>query len=187
MASHLFVPERSERNGYKNATNNHIEKFLKFLQEQNHTEPTVNSYVRLIEDLDEPPETDNPKDMLSFVYVALSSKKAVLSRASFASARASLSSLFFIKTGLHIKEYQKQCIPKDMYDPLAELYGCYCRESLDLTEPVTLAAIREVKAFLKIIATEPKKANWSDSTAYDVVEYLDTERFDSCTSSLGVP
>ena len=84
-----------------------IEMFLNFLQEQNHTKGTVNSYVRLISDLEEPPETDNPRDLLSFIDNALSLKKAVLNRTSFASARASLSSFFFMKTGIHIKEYRK--------------------------------------------------------------------------------
>ena len=49
-----------------------IEMFLEFLQEQNHTKSTVDSYVRLISDLEEPPETDNPKDLLSFIDDALS-------------------------------------------------------------------------------------------------------------------
>ena len=163
-----------------------IEMFLNFLQEQNHTKGTVNSYVRLISDLEEPPETDNPRDLLSFIDNALSLKKAVLNRTSFASARASLSSFFFMKTGIHIKEYRKQCIPKDMYDPLMEQYGIYCRDFLHLTEPVTLAAIREVKAFMKILAPEPAKVDWSDFTADDIVAYLDAERSELRTASLGV-
>lgn len=163
-----------------------IEMFLEFLQKQNHTKITVNSYVRLIRDLAEPPETDDPKDLLSFIDDALSLKKAILNRASFSSARASLSSFFFMKTGMHIKEYRKQCIPKDTYDPLMEQYGSYCRDFLHLTEPVTLAAIREVKAFLKIVVPEPSKADWLDVTADDVVAYLDAERSRLCTASLGV-
>lgn len=163
-----------------------IEMFLEFLQKQNHTKITVNSYVRLIRDLAEPPETDDPKDLLSFIDDALSLKKAILNRASFSSARASLSSFFFMKTGMHIKEYRKQCLPKDTYDPLMEQYGSYCRDFLHLTEPVTLAAIREVKAFLKIVVPEPAKADWLDVTADDVVAYLDAERSRLCTASLGV-
>ena len=149
-----------------------IEMFLNFLQEQNHTKGTVNSYVRLISDLEEPPETDNPRDLLSFIDNALSLKKAVLNRTSFASARASLSSFFFMKTGIHIKEYRKQCIPKDMYDPLMEQYGSYCRDFLHLTEPVTLAAIREVKAFLKIIAPEPTKVDRQREIKYRIMHRL---------------
>lgn len=163
-----------------------IEMFLEFLQKQNHTKITVNSYVRLIRDLAEPPETDDPKDLLSFIDDALSLKKAILNRASFSSARASLSSFFFMKTGMHIKEYRKQCLPKDTYDPLMEQYGSYCRDFLHLTEPVTLAAIREVKAFLKIVVPEPAKADWLDVTADDVVAYLDAERSRLCTASLGI-
>lgn len=163
-----------------------IEMFLNFLQEQNHMKGTVNSYVRLISDLEEPPETDNPRDLLSFIDNALSLKKAVLNRTSFASARASLSSFFFMKTGMHIKEYRKQCIPKDMYDPLMEQYGSYCRDFLHLTEPVTLAAIREVKAFMKILAPEPAKVDWSDFTADDIVAYLNAGRSELRTASLGV-
>lgn len=163
-----------------------IKMFLKFLQEQNHTRGTVNSYVRLIGDLEEPPKTDNPRELLSFIDNALSLKKAALNRTSFASAQASLSSFFFMKTGIHIKEYRKQCIPKDMYDPLMEQYGSYCRDFLHLTEPVTLAAIREVKAFLKIIAPEPARADWSGFTADDVVAYLNAERSELCTASLGI-
>lgn len=91
-----------------------------------------------------------------------------------------------MQTGIPIAEYRSRLFQPDEYDIFLQKYGDYCRDFLRLTEPVTLASIREVKAFLKAITPDIQQTEWSSITADEVIRYLRAERSGQSVSSLGV-
>ena len=166
----------------KQETNN---QFHAYLKDQGHKNSTIAGYIRTICDLEEPPDTTDPLILLMYVDQAIKLKKQSLSHANFASAQASLGSFFFMRTGIRVRDFRKQCAAKDQYDPLMEQYASYCRDFLHLSEPVTLAAVRETKKFLKIVVPDIHGIEWTSITANDVINYLSKERNDLCTASIG--
>lgn len=164
-----------------------INQFAAFLQSQNYADQTIRHYVGIIGDLDDPPTADDGANALyAYINHVLNQNKPVLSKSCFASFRASLNALFLMRTGIPVKEYRSQLFQPDEYDFFLQMYGDYCRVFLRLTEPVTLASIREVKAFLKAVAPDIQKMEWSSVTADDVIRYLRTYRSGLSVASLGV-
>lgn len=91
-----------------------------------------------------------------------------------------------MRAGIRIRDFRKQCVAKDQYDPLMAQFTSYCRDFLHLSEPVTLAAVRETKKFLKAVVPDIHDIAWTSITANDVINYLSKERNDLCTASIGV-
>lgn len=164
-----------------------INQFAAYLQSQNYADQTIRCYVGIISDLDDPPTADCDADALyAYIDHALNQNKYVFSKSCFASFRASLNALFLMQTGIPIAEYRSRLFQPDEYDIFLQKYGGYCRDFLRLTEPVTLASIREVKAFLKAITPDIQQTEWSSITADEVIRYLRAERSGLSVSSLGV-
>lgn len=163
-----------------------INQFHDYLKDQGHVNTTIAGYIRTICDLEEPPDTTDPLILLVYVDRAIKLKRQSLSRANFASAQAALGSFFLMKVGIRIRDFRKQCAAKDQYDPLMAQYASYCRDFLHLSEPVTLAAVRETKKFLKAVVPDIHDIAWTSITANDVINYLSKERNDLCTASIGV-
>ncbi|MDY3745863.1 MAG: hypothetical protein SOZ97_03830, partial [Lachnospiraceae bacterium] len=153
-----------------------INQFHDYLKDQGHVNTTIAGYIRTICDLEEPPDTTDPLILLVYVDRAIKLKRQSLSRANFASAQAALGSFFFMKAGIRIRDFRKQCAAKDQYDPLMAQYASYCRDFLHLSEPVTLAAVRETKKFLKAVVPDIHDIAWTSITANDVINYLSKER-----------
>lgn len=163
-----------------------INQFYEHLKNQNHENTTIAGYIRTICDLEEPPNTTDP--FILFVYVdrAIKLKRQSLSHANFVYAQASLGSFFFMRTGIRIRDFRKRSMVKDQYDPLMTQYARYCREFLHLSEPVTLAAVRETKNFLKAVVPDIHDIAWANITANDVTNYISKERNNLCPASIGV-
>ena len=94
----------------KQETNNQFQAYLK---DQGHKNSTIAGYIRTICDLEEPPDTTDPLILLMYVDQAIKLKKQSLSHANFASAQASLGSFFFMRTGIRVRDFRKQCAAKD--------------------------------------------------------------------------
>lgn len=165
---------------------NTINQFQGYLKDQGRKYRTIAGYIRMIYDLEEPPDTTDPIIMLSYVDQVLELKKHSLSRSCFASAHAALASFFYMRTGMQIRDFRKQCVAKDQYNPLMEKYAKYCDDFLHLSEPVTLVAVRETKMFLRAVAPDINNIVWTCITANDVISYLSKERNSLCTASVGV-
>ena len=163
-----------------------INQFHDYLKNQGHANTTTAGYIRMICDLEEPPDTADPLIMLMYVDRAIKLKKQSLSHANFAFAQASLGTFFFMRTGIRVRDFRKQCVTKDQYDPLMEQYASYCRDFLHLSEPVTLAAIRETRKFLRIAVPDIHGIEWTGITANDIIHYLTKERNGLCTASIGI-
>lgn len=163
-----------------------INQFHEHLKKQGHENATITDYIRTICDLEEPPDTSDPFILLVYVDQAVKLKRQSLSHTNFASARASLGSFFFMRTGIRIRDFRKQCTAKDQYDPLMAQYASYCRDFLHLSDPVTLAAVRETKKFLRAVVPDIHDIAWASITANEVINYLAKERNDLCTASIGV-
>ena len=102
-----------------------INQFHDYLKDQGHENTTIAGYIRTICDLEEPPDTTDPLILLVYVDRAIKLKRQSLSRANFASAQASLGSFFFMRAGIRIRDFRKQCAAKDQYDPLMAQYASY--------------------------------------------------------------
>lgn len=163
-----------------------IEQYRVFLHSRNHVSSTINGYTRVIAALEEPPTSSDPEILLNYVDTSLKDQKENLSKSNHKTLQASLGTFFYMRTGLFINEYRKQCIPKDVYDTFLKPYRDYCQEFLHLTPVVTQASIRETKLFLKAITNDPNHVDWASITARDIVTFLKIERSDLSTASLGV-
>ena len=163
-----------------------IEEFREYLTLRNYSKGTIAGYIRTIGDLSKLPDKPDPHLMLEFVDNAIRIKKKKLSRSNFLTARASLNAFFHMRTGILIKDFRRQCIPPDSYTPLMEQYINYCSVFLQLTDTVIKASVREAKRFLSLTHQDPKRTDWSDVTADDIVAYLKKERSNLSLSSLGV-
>lgn len=126
-----------------------INQFHDYLKDRGHENTTIAGYIRTICNLEEPPDTTDPLILLVYVNRAIKIKRQSLSYANFALAQAALGSFFFMRAGIRIRDFRKQCVAKDQYDPLMVQYASYCRDFLHLSGPVTLAAVRETKKVSK--------------------------------------
>ena len=163
-----------------------LNRFADFLRSKDYADQTARDYVAIISALDDPPTADDTNALYAYIDHALNQNKPVLSNSSFASFRASVNAFFLMQTGIPIAEYRRRLSRPDEYDLFLQQYGAYRRNFLRLTEPVTLASIREVKAFLKVAAPNIQQTEWSSFTADEVVSYLRAERSGLRVSSLGV-
>lgn len=98
--------------------------------------------------------TNDPFTLFVYVDQSIKLRRQSLRHANFVYAQASLGSFFFMRTGTRIRDFRKRCTAKYQYDPLMAQYASYCREFLYLSEPVTLAAVRETKKFLISIVSD---------------------------------
>lgn len=163
-----------------------IEQYRVFLQSQNHVSSTINGYTRMIKELKEPPSDYAPEVLLSYVDNTIAAQKKELSKSDYNILRASLGNFFYMRTGQLIKDYRKQCIIEDLYDIFLKDYDKYCMKFLHLSPTVTKASVRETKLFLKAVTNDPGHADWSNITAKEIVSFLNSQRSDLSTSSLGV-
>ncbi len=164
-----------------------LNQFATFLQSQNYADKTIRYYVRIINNLDDLPSTgDDANALYAYIDDVLNRNKSVLSKSCFASFRASLNAFFLMQTRIPIIEYRSRLSQPDEYELFLQKYCDYCRDFLQLTEPVTLASIREVKAFLKVVAPNIQQTEWPAITADEVIRYLRAERSGLSVSSLGV-
>jgi site-specific recombinase XerD len=163
-----------------------INHFRNYLKEHGYTNITIHGYSRTICDLEEPPNTIDPVILLTFIEKSLKLKKQSLSYSNFASAQAALSSFFLMRTGIKLKDFRKQCPVEDQYEFLMVQYADYCRDFLHLTEPVTMASVRDVRSFLKNTVPNIHSVEWGDITANDIISYLSNERSNLSAASVGV-
>lgn len=163
-----------------------LDKFRDFLTEKNHVYSTINGYVRMLGLLSEPPVSEIPEQLFTFIENDIKEKEGVLSKSNYQTYRAALNAFFLMKTGLSITEYRKQCIPCDRYDSFLIPYTDYCLSFLHLSSDVALASVRETKLFLKYVTTDPWHTEWKAITAKDVISFLNTERSTLSVSSIGV-
>lgn len=162
------------------------EQYRIFLHSKNYVASTINGYTRIIEDLEEPPSSNDPGVLLNYVDTAIKNQKEALSKSNYKVLRASLGAFFYMSAGQSINEYRKQCISEDLYDSFLKQYTNYCLEFLHLSPTVTQASMREIKLFLKAVTDDPNHTDWTSITARDVVSFLKAERSDLSTASLGV-
>lgn len=167
-------------------TQSTINQLRDYLKDHGYADNTIASYIRTVCDLQEPPDTDDPLTLFVYINQSIELKRRHLNRSGFISAHASLSIIFLMRTGLRIRDFRKQCIAEDQFTPLLIQYEGYCSDFLHLTEPVTLAAIRETRRFLNASVSNVHDVAWDSITANDVISYLSSERNDLCTASLGV-
>lgn len=163
-----------------------IEQYREFLLSRNYVSSTINGYIRVIANLEEPPTSNDSRALLDYVDSAIRNQKETLSESNHKVLQASLNAFFNMRTGQFINEYRKQCIPEDVYDNFLKPYRDYCQGFLHLSPVVTRASIRETKLFLKAITDDPNLVEWVGITAREVVTFLKTERSDLSTASLGV-
>lgn len=163
-----------------------IYQFRSYLKDQGYAYSTIAAYIRTISDLEEPPDTTDPLILMAYVECSADIKRRSLTPSNFISARGALRSYFLMKTGVRFRDFRKQHTAIDQNDPLMIQYSGYCRDFLRLTEPVTMASVRETQRFLTATFSDTLETNWADITANDVITYLSNERNDLSTSSMGI-
>ena len=136
-----------------------IEQYREFLLSRNYVSSTINGYIRVIANLEEPPTSNDSRALLDYVDSAIRNQKETLSESNHKVLQASLNAFFNMRTGQFINEYRKQCIPEDVYDNFLKPYRDYCQGFLHLSPVVTRASIRETKLFLKAITDEIGRAH----------------------------
>lgn len=91
-----------------------------------------------------------------------------------------------MRTSIRIRDFRKRSTAKDQYAPLMIQCARYCRDFLHLSEPVTLAAVRETKNFLKAVVPDIHDIAWANITANAVTNFISKERNNLCPASIEV-
>ena len=162
-----------------------LSEIREFMNSQNYSFSTIRQYVKSLSNLPDPPGCE-PAILLKYIDVQLTANRNVLTTYIYKHVRAALDALFFMYCGISVRSFRKSQPISDQYAYILNGYKNYCISYLHLTEPVTLAAIREVHKFLIVTVSDISCVDWYSITANTITEYLSRNLSQLRPSSKGV-
>lgn len=162
-----------------------LSAFREFMGSQNYSPSTIRQYIKSLDGLPNPTGYE-PLILLRYIDDYLSANQPVLTKYTYKNVRAALNALFFMCCGISIRAFRKSHSVTDQYSSVLNSYKDYCISFLHLTEPVTLAAIREVHKFLVAMVPDISCVDWSSITANTITEYISQNLSQLSPSSIGV-